>query len=142
MILAIAAGSALLLSILAAAIVGFGLLFAFGMPLVVAIVLFAVVYLALCFIIPLCLIANLACTGPTLRDLPLHIAAIALAVLIWLVWRALLPSQSGDGPELWLITFASSIAPVPVHWAVFLFAQRKRRAAAAAVLAQAPGTVT
>ncbi len=59
--------------------------------------------------------------------LSVRAAAVVLAVLIWLVRNAMLPIRRGDGHEMWLITVAGSIAPVPVHWAVFLFALRKRR---------------
>ena len=140
--LVIAAVAAVLLSILAAAIAGFGLLFAFGQPLVVALPLVVFMYVALWIIIPLCLIASLACTAPTLRDLPLHIAAIVLAGLISWVWYAVLPGMNVGDRALGVITFGSAIAPVLVHWAAFLFAQRKRRASAAAVPVSAPGTVT
>ncbi len=132
MILVFASGAAVLLSILASAIAGVGLSLALGMPMIVSFPLLAVAYVALWIIIPLCLVVCIICTAPTQRDLPLHIAAVALAGLIWLVWGALLPPKRGGEQVLWAISFASAIAPVPVHWAVFLFAQRKRRTAATA----------
>ena len=125
--LVIAAIAAVLISILATAIVAFGMIWAFGIPAVVAIVVLGGAYLGLCLVVPLCLLVFLAVAGPTRGDLAIHIAAVALLLVLWLVWDAVLPTKTSSDRQMWLVTFAPAIASVAVHWAAFLMAQRRRR---------------
>ncbi len=86
MILALATGAAILLSAVATALLALVLIVLFNTPFVVALPLVALAYVSIWLIIPLCLVVNLICAALSRKDLPIHIAAIVCAGLLWLTW--------------------------------------------------------
>ncbi len=127
MILAIAAGLALVISLLGTAVLGLALTFAFGVPFVVALPMLMVAYVGAWFVIPVCLTVNLICAAVSRNDMPIHVSAVAIAVLLWLLWGALFPNRTTGNLPYVLITASAAIVAIPAHWAMFLWAQRRRR---------------
>ncbi len=136
MIVAIACVAAIVLSIVGTAVAAIALCYAFGMPLIVALPFLVWTYLSLWFVVPLCLLVHLAVFATTRGDLWVYMAALLLAVvlyLLWdLLWAALFAGKGGGSDrQLWTISFSGMIGTVTAHWLVFWWAQRRRRRQAA-----------
>jgi hypothetical protein len=131
MTFAMAAGLALLFSIIGAAIAGFAGIVIFDVPASVAILFLFGVYASAAVLIPLSLVANLVCAAMSQRDWPLHAAAVGLALLTWCVVAALKSSEASHpirtdlpfGP----VIGTAAVGVIPVQWATFLWGQRRRR---------------
>jgi hypothetical protein len=141
MTIPLAAGLALLFSIIGAAIAGFVGIIVFNVPSSVAGLFVFAVYFSACFVIPVCLVTNIICSVVSDRDWPIHLAAIGLALLMWSVVAALKASEASStirtdlpfGP----VIGTAAAGAIPLQWATYLWAQRRRRTQAGA--ANVPG---
>jgi hypothetical protein len=141
MTLAIGACLALLFSIIGVVIAGFAGMVIFAVPSSVAALFLFGVAVSASAVIPVCLVANLVCAAVSRRDWPIHAVAIGLAVLTWgtvalLKWfeaRHPIRTDLPFGP----VIGTAAVGTIPVQWAAFLWAQRRRRGQANA--ANVPG---